>query len=824
MLKNYTIIGWRNLLKNRTVSSINILGLVIGMISCLLIWRYVTFELSYDGFHTNGHRLHRITSQYDLSENPYRSALSTFNIGPALENTFPEVERFARLHPYSQVQFNCAMMYKDRTGHAKTFNESHLFYTDQSFFSIFSFPLTHGDPEMALIGPYSAVISQATAKKYFGNEDPLGKVLTLNSSSRNADYVVTGVMKDIPANSHLRPEILLSIKSLKNFENDTGVVESSEDRMAFYTYILLKDPTGPREFSEKLSLFSRKETAVVDNLVSFELQAIKDIHLHSDMMDEAAPGGSLETVYFLMALAFFIMSLAWINYLNLTTARFLERIKEFGVRKVSGASRYQLIKQCFVETFLILIVSTTTALIAGYLIFSTEGVKAYLGGSKFLMVDNTLWLVVVLFFCFGIIVSMYQALFLSSFKLTNVLKGRFTGTKKGSWLRKVLVVFQFTISTCLIIGIFTVYSQFKYMLDQEPGIDLEQKIIVKTPSNIDSTYMTKLESFKNELSNFTNIAKITISSIVPGLQQDWFAEVRKQNDSKDAYKNLAVYVLDADFFDVYNVQIVAGRGFLPEDQPGKRFGSKLENVIINETAVKRLGFQSYEEAINEIIYWEATKCRIVGVVADFHQQSLRHPIQPAIFTVNNRDSIFYSINLDMPTSDPAKADEILASTLTLIRQNWSRFFPDNPFEFYVLKDSFNDQYRPDLKLARVLGLFSALATFIACLGLFGLSAYATSQRTREIGIRKVLGATVARIFCLVSGDFLSLIVVAGTLAVPVAYFGVRHWLTYYAYSINIAWWFFAAPVVMVVLVALLTVSVHTIKASIGNPADALKYE
>ena len=828
MLKNYIIISWRILWKGQPVSFINVFGLVIGMVSCLLIWQYVGFELSYDSFHSNAGKIHRVTSLYDNGGNPSQSALSTFNIGHTLKKSFPEVEKFTRMHAYSQGQFSCAMMYKGGVGAVKVFNEANLFYADASFFSIFSFPLLQGDPLEVLKGHYSAVISEATAAKYFGNEDPLGKVLTLHSSSKNADYIVTGVMKDIPENSHIRPEVLLSIQSLQGFENDGGAVEGESDRADFYTYILLQGSIKPDDFAKKLDLFNRKKPKAPDGLVSFKIQAIEDIHLMSDVLYGPSSPGSAEIVYFLIALAFFIMALAWINYLNLSTVRFLERIKEFGLRKISGANRYEFVKQCFIETLLVLLISTIAALVVRHLIVSVGAVKAYLFGSGFLMVTGISWPVVTVFVCFGILIGVYQALFLSSFlssfKLTSVLKGRFSGTAKGSWLRKSLVVFQFTISIILITGILAVHGQFKYMLNQGLGIDLGQKIVVKTPSNVDSTYITKLASFKNELKGIANIDKVSISSIVPGIRHDWYAEVRKQHERKEAYKDLAVYVLDADFFDIYGLKIIAGRGFLEGDQPGKRFGSKLENVIINEKAVKELGFQSYQGAINEMIYWGDTKCRIIGVVKDFHQRSLRHAIQPAIFTVNNRDSIFYSINLNNHTPGPAGAERVLASTLPLIRQNWDRFFPDNPFDYFLLKDAFDNQYKPDFQLAGTLGLFSVLATFIACLGLFGLSAFTTSQRIREIGVRKVLGASPVDIVRLVSGDFLLLITFAGIFAIPVAYIGVRHWLTYYAYNMDISWWILVLPLVTVAFTALLTVSFHTIKASLYNPVDALKYE
>ena len=818
MITNYFIVAWRNLWKNRTVSAINLFGLLVGILSCLLIWQYVRFELSYDDFHSDKQFIYRVISHYgEDQESRRQSALSTFNIGMALENNFPEVRQFARLHPYASMQFSCAMIYRGEDG-PKIFNESGLFYADPSFFSIFSFPLLSGDAQTVLQIPYAAVISEKTAEKYFGNKDPVGKVLTLKSSSYTADYVVTGIMKDIPKNSHLKPEILLSIKSLKGFENE------DEDMEAFYTYVKLSEAAHADVLEKKLYGFEQGRAGVSDDFVSFSLQALKDIHLTAGIQNEDEPGGSVDALYFLVVLAFFIMILVWINYLNLTTARYLERVKEFGLRKISGANRYQLVNQCLIETCLILSVSAVMALIIRHLIFFVAPVQDYLFGNELMYMFDGTWQVITVFLMLGIVFSLYQAYFLSSFRLTMVLKGRFSGTTKGSWLRKVLVVFQFTVAVCLMVGIFTVYSQFKYMQGRDLGVDLGQQLVIKTPSNIDSTYMTKLASFKKELRNLANVRQVSISGMVPGLEHDWFGEVRKQNERKEAYKNLAVYVVDSDFFNIYGVKLVTGRGFLPEDQPGTRFGSKIENVIINELAVRALGFLSAEAAINQIIFWGENQCKIIGVVKDFHQQSLRHPIRPALFTVNDRDSIFYTVKLNIHHTDPAEAREIMTSALALIRKNWIRFFPDNPFDFFLLKDIFNSQYLPDLKLAKTLGLFAGLATFIACLGLFGLSAYATIQRKREIGIRKVLGASATGIVKLVSGDFLSLIAVAAILAMPVAYVGIRQWLTHYAFAVDITWWFFAFPLALVVLIATITVGYHTIKASLYNPVDAIKYE
>lgn len=829
MLKNYCKIAWRNLLKNKAFSLINILGLAIGMAACLLILQYVSFELSYDEFPENSENIYRITyDYYENNELQYQTAMSVPAVGPALKTDFPEVEEYARLYPFARSQFACAMRYDEGGNLPMTFNEENLYFADASFLSLFSLPLQQGDPATVLQDAYSVIISASTAKRYFGATNPMGKILTLNSSSlEQHDYRVTGVMQDLPENSHLQIDILLSMSSLYQHSFISEDIQNSWTRDDIYTYILLSPETQPQNLKTQFPSFVDKYMGevlrVTQSKVTFDLQPIESIHLHSQLQDEIKPGNDPKAVYFLAAIALITLILAWINYINLATARSLERAKEVGVRKISGASRTQLIKQLLVETFMVNMLSILLALTLVQLSLSYFH---QISGVPFISYGNYLqWAGILAFFMAGIFVSgFFPALMVSSFRPAQVLKGKFTGMAKGLWLRKSLVVFQFAASVVLMIGVFALYQQFTFMQKQDLGIDIHQTLVIKAPAITDSTYLNRLESFKTALQQFASVTHVTTSSIVPGKENGWVGTVRREKDHSNQGKNLAIHVVDSAFFEAYQLRILAGRNFLASEQPGEHFGDKQESVILNEEAVKQLGFKDMEEAIGKVIYWEDNRCIVVGVVNNFHQQSLKNPIQPALFTVNNRDSIYYSVKLQIRSTAQENHQEALLSAVALIGNEWKEFFPENPFDYFFLENFFNLQYQADLRFGKVFGLFCGLAILIACLGLLGLSSYTALQRTKEIGIRKVLGASVQSIIGLLSKDFIKMVLIGSMLALPLAYFGVQQWLEYYAFRIPVSGWLLGLPVALVLFIAFLTVSFQTVKAALANPVASLRYE
>ena len=820
MLRNYLTIAYRNLLKNKVFSLINILGLAIGMAACLLILQYVRFELSYDNFHQNAENIYRLAYSYQDDDNSYQSAVNVPAVGPALRQDFPEVASVARLYPFARYQFACAMQYDD-VDPAVVFNEPNLYYADSTFLSLFSFPLLRGNSDTALRQAYSAVIAESTARKYFGDSNPIGKTLTLHSSAEQADFTVTGVMKDVPRNSHFVIDILLSFTSLRAEE----MVNNWKDDIV-YTYLQLPSQARPEDTEAKFSAFLAEHIDQTEAVVSMDLQPLPDIYLHSKLAEEMKLGGNASAIYLLTAVAIVILLIAWINYINLTTSRSMERAKEVGIRKVSGANRSQLIKQFLTESLLInsagILVACTLVQLAGPFFYQIAGMP---------LPDN-LWeanrsvLVgwpVLAFFAIGIFISgLYPAVFLSSFRPVTVLKGRLSGNRKGVLFRKGLVTFQFAVSIGLITGVFALYQQYHFMQNQDIGVDIDKTLVIKAPVNTDSLYVNRLTGFKAKLQQFAWVDRVATSSEVPGKVVNWTYDVQRNNNA--SAKSLAVQVIDTDFLETYGLQLLAGRNFFPSEQPESRFGDKIETVILNEEAVRQLGYASPEEAIGSTIDANGITCTIVGVVNNFHQNSLKSPLQPFIFLVNNRDSIYYSIKLSTTADQPSTQTRDQNDQLAIIQAEWNTFFPDNPFDYFYLTDFYQQQYRADSQLGTLFTIFSGLALSIASLGLFGLSSYTVVQRTKEIGIRKVLGASVQHVVALLSRDFILLVFIASLLILPVAFWAITQWLEHYAFRIEVTGRLLLLPIVIVLLIALLTVSVQTIKAALANPVDALRYE
>ncbi len=818
MLKNYLKIACRHLLKNKIFSLINMMGLAAGMAACLLILEYVNFELSYDDFHKNADRIYRVSYKYQDQANAYETAVNVPALGPAMEQEFSEVEGFARLYPFASYQFACALQY-DGVEPAITFNEPNLFYADSSFLNLFSFPLVQGNPETALLRPNSVVIAASTARKYFGDTDPIGKTLTLHSSTEYGDYTVTGVMEDVPQNSHFTIDVLLSLNSPRK----KAATDSWTDDIV-YTYLLLTPQANSEEIAAKFPAFLAKHLGHAEAEITMNLQPLQAIYLHSKLQEEMKPGGKAQVITLLTSVALIILIIAWINYINLTTARAMERAKEVGVRKVSGANRWQLVKQFLAESLLInslsILLTFTFVQLASPFFYQLTGMP---------QLDNLWetnravfsWLPIAMFFVAGIFISgLYPAWLLSSFQPVKVLKGKLSGEKRGIIFRKALVTIQFAISIGLIAGVFALYQQYNFMQKQDLGIDINQTIVIKTPSNTDSLYLNRLAGFKEKLQQYSWIDHITTSSEVPGKIVNWTFEVRRTHNAPP--KILPVQVIGTDFIETYGLQLLAGRNFFPSEQPDVRFGNKTESVILNEEAVRQLGYAHPENAIGHTIYADGNACIIVGVVNNFHQSALKNSIPPFIFLVNDKDSIYYSVKFRAATNQTVAQSQ--QDKLSILRTEWSTFFPDNPFDYFYLESFYQQQYQTDIQFGKIFTLFSVLAIFIACLGLFGLSSYTVVQRTKEIGIRKVLGASVNSIVSLLSKDFIKLMLLACVVALPLAWIGISAWLKNYAFRIEMSGWLLLLPVMLLALIVGITVSFQTMKAALANPVKSLKYE
>ncbi|MEQ9438241.1 MAG: ABC transporter permease [Cyclobacteriaceae bacterium] len=807
MLRSYLKIAYRNLLKNKVFSLINIFGLAIGMVACLLILQYVQYELSYDNFHENGDRIYRVgvAWYYPTGELEENDAGNFGAAGPAMKADIPEVEAFARFRPWFG---NTLIKYED-----VTLPQEHIYFADPSVFTIFSFPILQGDAENSLEEAHAAVISESTALKYFGNADPIGKSIELQQDSTVRLFTVKAVFQDVPANTHFTFDVLLSYKNLGEFaETDWGFSIAN-------TYVLLQPHTDLVALQEKFQqlLHKYRETTMENATgeVQFILQPLRDIYLYSDLRDETVSTGQGQTLYFLVLIGVLILCIAYANYINLAIARATERAKEIGVRQAIGASKATLIGQFLLESFMInalaIILTVTLVQVLQVPFSQLTGQPSDLS----LQEAPLFWLSCLGFFVVGSLASgMYPAFMLTSFNPVLVLKGKLLHTMKGRRLRKSLVVFQFGISVAMIIGTLLVYQQLTFMRDQKLGVAIEQIVVLKTPIVTDATFYQKTETFKKVLGAIPDVLQVTASTEVPGRNITWSNDLihRKDVPSELITSNYIVGV-DHDFVETYDLQLIAGRDF------DERFGTDLQGLIINEKAARLMGFENVESAIGQPMVWDyqenSKDFTIIGVVKNYHQLGLQHDYDPMILTLQHQQESFYSCKIQ---------GENLTATLQAMQHTYQQFFSDNPFSYFFLDEFFNQQYQTDQQFGRVLLLFSGLAILVACLGLLGLVTFTTSQRTKEIGVRKILGASVSSIVTLLSKDFIRLILLASLLALPLTYFAMQQWLENYAFRIGLQWWFFLLPVGIVVLIALLTISLQTIRSALANPADALRYE
>jgi putative ABC transport system permease protein len=817
MFKNYFKIASRNLLRNKAFSLLNILGLAIGLAACLFILQYVSFELSYDRFHANAPDIYRvINDRYQNGKLIQHGTVTYSAIGKAMKDDFPEVLENARVVDRGEV----IISYND-----KKLSETHTLAVDNSFLQMFSFPLIAGHAATALTDANTVVISESLTRKIFSYQGSdfnqfIGKALVFFREER--PYKITGICRNVPENSHLQFNLLISYPTIISSwkEADYSFTESS-----FWHYIQLKPGTDYNAFEARFDAFSKRHfdgSKVSGSGEKFYLQPVSRAHLYSDFEYEIGIVGSSTVVWSLFIIAIFIIAIAWINYINLATAKAVDRAKEVGVRKVLGAYRGQLIGQFLSEAFLINCIGLIIALILVYLLqpgfnglLSRQYSLAFLFkhglGNSFSITGLGLIMLA------GIVLSgFYPAFVLSSFMPITVLKGKYSTSKQGIALRKGLVVAQFTATIVLIVGSMMVYRQMKFVSNKELGLNMDQVLVVHPPqlTTEDSTFKVRIESFKNAVKGLSGVKGATTTRNLPGDELGRAFNVHRIDATDDTRFTTRLLSVNYDFTDVYNIKLVAGRKLLPSDHNSD--WEKLHNLVINEKAVKLLGLSSPEEAIGKsILIFNKKKMDIVGVMADYHQKSLHSPIEPIL--------LFPSYGNGDPISVKVATDN-LPQTLASIRKQYETFFPGNLFDYFFLKERYNQQYKDDAIFTKVFGLFAGFAVFVACLGLFGLSLFTTAQRMNEIGMRKVLGASAFQIVSLLSRDFLKLIILAIAIASPIGWYAVNKWLENFAYSTSIAGWVFVVAGLIALLIALLTVSFQAIKSALANPIKSLRTE
>ena len=801
MLKNYLKIAFRNLWRHRAFSGINLLGLAVGMSSFLLILSYVSFEKSYDTFNTKAARIYRVDCDTKTQTETLPTSISCGPAAFAIKANFPEVENAVRIN-YNNVLVQYG---------TKIFQEDDVIGADSTLFDIFTLPLLKGDPNTALKNPYSVVLSEAGAQKYFGNADPMGQTLTLE---RRWPFKVSGIMKNIPANAQFHGDIFLSMNSFTAmYGKDWGTSWGGFD---WFTYLLLRPGTDAQRLEASLVPFVNEKAGDVSKSTgmhyTYHLQPLTDVHLGRLLNNYGVgePTASKSNVNIFSIIGLFILLIACINFINLTTARAAERAREVGIRKAIGAMRTQLMLQFLGESILLCLFAFVLSIGLCNALHPLFG--SLLGKSIPLNAGGAGGYIALLFgiaIGIGALAGIYPALVMSGFNPIAVLKGRFTATKSGLATRQILVVFQFTISTALIIGTIVVFNQLRYMQNQDLGFNKNEEVAINYFG--DSAVQANTEHIRQELLSMPDVKDVSFSNHVPGnTPNNWYLQIANpRGDMQGA--NLNFYLVDFDFFKHYGIKMAAGRAF------SNQFATdSAKALIINEAAAHSLGYGDPAKAVGQKFSMWGDHGVIIGIAKDFHYRSLQESIQPLAFRVlNPRAYEFISVNI---------SGEHIPQTIAALGDRWKKLAPQRPFQYSFVDEDFAKLYTSEDRFQRVFMYFGLLAIFISCLGLLGLAAYSTIQRTREIGIRKVLGASISTIVGLLSKEFLRLVFIALLIASPIAWFAMHSWLQDFAYRTTIQWWVFPLAAGAAVLITFTTVGFHSIKAAMADPVESLRTE
>ncbi|MHA4741194.1 ABC transporter permease [Dyadobacter sp. MSC1_007] len=816
MIRNYFKIAIRNMWKNKGFTAVNITGLVAGITACLMILQYVSFELSFDRFHKDFDHIYRVTNDRFQQGKLIQHGTITYPlIGSTMAKDFQEIESYTTLSYTGNFKLQ---------KHRKVFEENGAF-ADEHFLNFFTFPLLAGNASTALKAPNSIVLSETNAKRIFGAlpkdySTLIGQNILVDLDTQ--PYQITGIMKDFPANSHLQYGVIMSYETLVRTWGSW--VKTSWDGSDMWHYVKLKAGSSAASLQQKLPAFSDRYfqgDKVSGSVEKFYLQPLSKAHLFSDFEYEIGNVNNGKAVLTMLIIAAFILIIAWINYINLSTARSLERAREVGVRKVAGATSGQLVWQFLAESVFLNLIALVLSLALAVLLQPALNKLVDkplslsilwgggFGGPVMLIALSTVFLG-------GMFLSgFYPAFALSAFKAVSVLKGSFKRSTKGVWVRQSLVVFQYTASMVLIVGTFIVFRQLDFMRKENLGFNMDKVLVIRGPelTRWDSTSITRINAFKSELKQYPGIRAVSASGTLFGHRLSRTFNVKRVGSDQDKGVTFSRMDVDLDFFSTYRIKMLAGRDFITTDSDPD--GRKVKNAIINHSAAKLLGLADVQAAIGQKFTLYGREWEIVGVVSDFHQQSLKHAIEPIIFRPYYYNGGFYSFKI--ATTD-------LEKTIGLIRQQYQSFFPGNDFSYFFMDEQFNQQYKDDQVFGKVISFFSLLAVLIASLGIFGLSSYTIAQKTKEIGVRKVLGASVTGIVTLLSRDFMKLVFIAIIIGCPVAWYGVHLWLNDFTYRISIEWWMFAIAGLMAISIALLTISSQAIRAALVNPAESLKGE
>ncbi|WP_373519135.1 ABC transporter permease [Pricia sp.] len=793
MFKNYLKIAWRTLCKDKEYSLLNILGLAIGITCSLFLILYVLDELSYDRYNENAERIYRVSTFIQEPEREMKTANTQYPLGPVLQKDFPEVEQAVRIVLGDELYYKVG---------EKQFSEGKIYYADKNLFDVFTFPFKEGVSSTALVEPNSIVLTESMAKKYFGSSSVVGRSF---KNSRDELFEITGVIADMPGNSHFKAEAFISSSTLpKDFGDNWGQFGN------FYTYVLLKPNSNAKDLVAKmLPLYDAHMAEIFEQYnvkIKYGLIPVTSIHLKSDLDNEPEETGSMSYIYIFSIVALFMLIIASINYMNLTTARAAGRAKEIGIRKVVGSSRSQLIKQFLLESVLVTAIATILSVLIVILLlpyFNTLSGKAITLESLF--ESNILYILAGVVVLVGLLGGSYPAIYLTSTNAIAVLKGKLAKASSNSMLRKALVTTQFTISMVMLICTMVVYNQLNFMRDKDLGFNSEQIISIE----IDPMQNTdgKLGNYKSEILKRPDIATASISEATPGKSIN-FNLFRVQTENGFIEKGVDVYGIDEDYFNTLGIKVIEGRNFsadIPADT--------LNNLIVNETMVKAMG---WDNALGKKITNPGGdfELEVIGVVKDFNQKSLYNAIEPLL--------LVYRPNASGLQAKITGGN--ISRTVSELEGAWQKIFPDTPFQYNFLDQDFNSQYSADQKRGQIFTAFSALTILISCLGLLSLVAFTTQQRRKEISIRKVVGAKVSNIVFLIARSFMALIGISCLMAFPIAYLFMDKWLEVFPYKTDLRVSTFLLSALVLIAITLITVSFHAIKAALTNPVKSLRAE
>ena len=808
MLINYLKTAYRNSIQKKTISIINLSGLLLGTITFLFIIQFLYYELSYDRFHKDHKDIYRIYSEASIGDLHSAICISVAGMGPTIKSQLPEVDDFTRI--YKSAQKSYIIFDENR------FIENDIYWVDTSFFKIFSFHVFNDENISVLKDPNTALISESAALKYFGEKNPINQTIRVfNSEVGEAYYTIGGIFKDIPENSHINCQIALSYKTMSNRYRDW--FDTGWEWFTFQTYLKLKKGTNPHQVEEKITQMDKKyRSAIISSLGTtyrrdYFLQPITRIHLFSKGIDyQLKEGGNFKSVLFLGIISIFILIITWLNYLNLSTVRGMERAKEIGMRKILGEFRSKLIRNSLFGTVLLNLLVGVAAILFVMIFQSLFNSFAERPLSFKLINEWWVWLSIIGLFVLGAILSgLYPSIILSSFKPISVLKGKFSKSTQNIMFKRILIIIQFAIAIFFISGTIIVYKQLTFLQNKDVGMDINKCLVINGPAIVNEAYTSKFETFKKELLKNSNVLDVSSTNYIPG-NEVRSGTILKPNNLNVEGSVAKEIIVDYNYLDELGFKLLAGRNF------SNSFSSDDSAIIVNKKAAEILNVFPLEKLINSIVVYNNRKRKLIGIIDNYHQTSPKDDYVATVFSLNKNVRDYFVVKL--------KSMDNLKETTVFVQNIWNKFFKENPFSYYLLNDYYQAQYKNEFKFGEIFRIFSIISLFITCLGILGLVSYNMIERTKEIGIRKTLGASFSNIYILLSKEYIILVLLSIVITTPFIFYYMPLWLNNFAFRIKLNVLIIVEAVLITLFITLIVSSYYIIKTALTNPTKSLANE